>query len=465
MGGGASSKVRRDRSAVPAAARVIRFIYNLLFPIGLLLFLPRALVKMACRGNYGHKFGQRLGIYDAATRQRLRAHPRTWIHAVSVGEVAVALKLIAELREQEPAFHAVLTTTTSTGFAFASTRAAEWLEVMYNPLDWWPITRRAFAAISPVRIVLVEAEVWPNLVAIASARGVPIALVNARLSSRSEARFRRFVRFVRPTFSLLDLVCVQEAADVHRWAQLGVRPNRIRHVGSVKFDHTAEPPAQLPENLLRESGFNLGMPVLFGGSTHEGEEALLAKVWSEVRSEIPHLRLVIAPRHVERADSIAALLVSRRLRVVRRTNLPAVDDFDCLLLDTTGELQQWYSIATVVFIGKSITARGGQNPVEPIVAGKPVIFGPHMENFQPLARTLLRNDGAVQVHDAATLADAARNLLRDARSCLRLVANARKVLENHRGATVRTANLLVKLTTTGKRLATRGAASDIARFH
>ncbi|MDQ3625770.1 MAG: 3-deoxy-D-manno-octulosonic acid transferase, partial [Verrucomicrobiota bacterium] len=198
---------------------MIRLLYNLLFPVGLLLFLPAYLLKMRRRGNYRRNFGQRFASYSPDVQARLGQGrgERTWIHAVSVGEVAIALKLATKLRELDPAFQCVLTTTTPTGFAVGEQGAREWMQVMYNPLDFLPVVRRAFASIRPARLILVEAEVWPNLAAEARKRGVPIALVNARLSPRSERRFRQFRTWVAPTFQCLDLVCVQEEHDIERW--------------------------------------------------------------------------------------------------------------------------------------------------------------------------------------------------------------------------------------------------------
>src|SRR5499427_4491630 len=207
---------------------MIRFIYNLFWPLGLLIFLPGYFAKMIRRGGYREKFGQRFGIYDGEVRNRLSNQRSTWLHAVSVGEVNVALKLANALRTLEPDLRCVLTTTTTTGFALAGKSAPPWIEVMYTPLDYWPIMRRAFSVIRPARILLVEAEVWPNLVAAAHIRRIPLALVNARLSLRSERRFRRFRFFVAPTFRLLDLLCAQEAGDVGRWVAIGVARDRIR---------------------------------------------------------------------------------------------------------------------------------------------------------------------------------------------------------------------------------------------
>ena len=427
----------------------MRFIYNLFWPIGLLFFLPGYFTKMIRRGGYREKFGQRLGIYDHDLRDRLSNQKSTWLHAVSVGEVNVALKLANALRALEPDLHCVLTTTTTTGFALARKNALPWIEVMYTPLDYWPIMRRAFSVIRPARLLLVEAEVWPNLAAEAHARRIPLGLVNARLSPRSERRYRRFRFFVAPTFRLLDLVCVPERRDVERWAALSVPQNRIDVTGSIKFDPDVQAESQSVATSLREvlPAVHSESPVLFGGSTHRGEEEILAGVFLRLRGQFPLLRLFIAPRHVERLQEIRAQLGAFPLRVAPASEAVTggAADADCLLLDTTGELQRWYGIATVVFIGKSLTAFGGQNPVEPLLAGKPVVFGPHMENFATLAKTLVSNAGAIQVGDADSLERAIANLLRDSEARQHLVHNAHTALSEHEGATARTAALVHKL--------------------
>ncbi len=423
---------------------MIRLIYNLLWPVGLLLFLPGYLVKMFRRGGYREKFGQRLGIYHAALTEKLARQQTTWMHAVSVGEVAIALKLARQLRTLEPDLSCVLTVTTTTGFSFAEKIAPPWIEVMYMPLDFWPIMRRAFATIRPLRIVLIEAEVWPNLVACARRLEIPLVLVNARLSPRSEGRFLRFRRFVGPLFAQLDLVGVPDLTDIERWMALGVDRARIHHTGSIKYDPADQGIDMQPSRVA----FAPNDLVLFGGSTHRGEEEVLAQIFLKLRSSFPSLRLFIAPRHVERAREIRKQLENLGLTVLlvsERGNDPAVHP-DCVLLDKTGELQSWYGMATVVFVGKSLIAHGGQNPVEPITAGVPVVLGPHMENFSTLAKELVERNGAVQVADGAALEKAARTLLQDGEARRRLVVNAGQVLSGHRGATERTARLLVNLT-------------------
>ncbi|HSP44551.1 MAG TPA: glycosyltransferase N-terminal domain-containing protein [Chthoniobacterales bacterium] len=427
---------------------MIRFLYNLLYPLGLLFFLPGQIAKLVRRGNYRHKLGQRFGFYDEEVQARLASHRCTWIHAVSVGEVVIALKLASKLRQLDPDFFGVLTTTTTTGFHVANSEACQDMEVLYSPLDFWPIIRWAFAVIRPIRIVLVEAEVWPNFAAEARNRRISLALVNARLSKRSEARFQRFRSLIGPTFRCLDAVCVQEPEDVERWAALGIPRDRIHHMGSIKYDPAdVRLNPELPLEILRSFGIDRDSPILFGGSTHAGEEEILGEIFQRLQADFPSFVLIVAPRHVERAGEIREQLQGLGLNVCLRSEAghgcPTVPQ--CLVLDTTGELQHWYAVATIVFVGKSLTARGGQNPVEPILAGKPVLFGPHMENFSALAQALVANKAAVQVRDPNSLQQQIAWLLRDREAALKLVANAQSVLARHSGATDRTAKLVLDL--------------------
>ncbi len=431
---------------------MVRLIYNLLWPIGLLFFLPRYLIKMFRRGGYRENFGQRLGFYDPEVAQRRLAHPGpTWIHAVSVGEIAIALKFAHQLRQLETELQCVLTTTTTTGFAFARGQVPDWIEVMYMPVDFWPIMRRAFRTIQPKRIVLVEGEVWPNLMARAAKSGIPVALVNARLSPRSERRFVRFRDFVAPIFQKLNLVCVPTLEDVRKWRALGVLRETIHHTGSIKYDpaEMQKPPEDKEIRLFHLRPANPENPVLLGGSTHSGEEEILARVFRRLREKSPALTLVIAPRHVERIDQIQRKVEAMSFVVRRRSQSEshAQDRPDCILLDTTGELSLWYRIASIAFVGKSLTAHGGQNPVEPIVARVPVMFGPNMENFEPLASQLVAHHGAVSVRNESDLEQAAENLLGNPDIRERLAASAEEVLAQHRGATRRTAELVANLST------------------
>ncbi|MGH8163576.1 MAG: 3-deoxy-D-manno-octulosonic acid transferase, partial [Rhodanobacteraceae bacterium] len=264
----------------------------------------------------------------------------------------------------------------------------------------------------------------------------------------SEQRYRKFRPFVRPFFQKLDLVCVQEPEDVARWESLGLKAERIQVVGSIKFDPenvVARP--ERPRAILAALGIDASRPILLGGSTHPGEEKILGRIFQELRAEFPELFLVLAPRHVERAREVASQLRQLGLPPVLRSEATSPATNDCLLLDTTGELRDWYPVATIVFIGKSLAARGGQNPVEAIVADRPVVFGPHMENFARLAESLVATGGALQAHDETELGRYFAELLRDENARARCVREARRVLDAHRGATARTAQLLKEIPT------------------
>lgn len=425
--------------------KLLRFFYNLLYPLVLVVLLPWLVRRMVSRGKYRHKFGQRFAIYSQRVRHRLRDGGRTWVHAVSVGEVLIALKLIRHLREREPGRRFVLSTTTSTGFALANEQRSDWLEPIYNPLDFFLFTRRALDLIRPDQIVLVEAEVWPNLVCQARHRGIPVALVNARLSPRSESRFRAARLITAPIFNQLDVICVQEPEDVARWQSLGVSRERIVRTGSIKFDDadsaTREPRDFRP--ILDALGVPGNAPILLGASTHKGEEAALGRVYKTLKADIPDLLLLSVPRHVERSPEVKSDLEALGLSVQLRSEPASADARpDVLLVNTTGELRDWHACATVVFVGKSLLAKGGQNPAEPLMAGRATLFGPNMQNFALLVQGLLRHEGAVEVPNEAALPVAVARLLRDAGERERLVRNGQSVIASHRGATDRTCEVL-----------------------
>ncbi len=363
-----------------------------------------------------------------------------------MGEVVIALKLAEQLRALQPNLNCVLTTTTTTGHALAQKRAPDWMDILYAPLDFWPVMRRAFRVIAPQRIILIEAEVWPNLVAEATRRKTPIILANARLSPRSERRFRRFKFFVGPIFRRLDLVCVPTPEDAERWKNLGAIPSQIHAVGNIKYDVFNQPILSGAARRFIETRIEATRPILFGGSTHRGEEQILADVFCALRPEFPNLFLILAPRHVERANEVEAELRKRDLRSIRQTAAESrADELDCLLIDTTGELPGWYKFATIVFIGKSLTAHGGQNPVEAISAGKPVTFGPHMENFAGLAKQLIAEGGAICFQNSQEIMEQSRHLLRNPAEREKLATNALRVIQPHREAAVRTATLIEKI--------------------
>ena len=420
--------------------RVVRFFYNLLFPIVLLLLLPGFLIRMTRRGSYRHKFGQRLGIYSAGVREKIAGTNRVWVHAVSVGEVNIALKLIQSMREANPELGFVLSTTTSTGFKLAVSRKSAWLEPIYNPLDFYPVARRVVRLIRPRCLILVEAEVWPNILSEVRRLGAKAALVNARLSPRSEKRYRAARWLMAPVFNQLNLLCLQEPRDIDRWKSLGLDPSKLVLTGSIKFDDstTAPRPVRDFRPVLEAVGVLKDAPILLGGSTFEGEEVILAEVYKQLRQFHPDLFLILVPRHHERAETVARQLAQAGLTVMRRNKPFSEGRPDVLLVDTTGELAGWYCCATVVFVGKSLCAKGGQNPAEAIAAGAPVIFGPHMQNFSTLVRAFLHEEGAIEVDDACQIRNAIEALLSDPARRAEMVVKAAKCLEIHQGATKRT---------------------------
>ncbi|MEI6033719.1 MAG: 3-deoxy-D-manno-octulosonic acid transferase [Verrucomicrobiae bacterium] len=425
--------------------QLIRLAYNLVFPLVLLLMLPGFLIRMVKRGKYRHKFWQRFGFYSPRVLEKIGVGGRTWIHAVSVGEVLVALKLIRALREEDPARAFVLSTTTSTGFQLAARAKSQWLEPVYNPLDFFFSARRAVRTIRPEMLILVEAEVWPNIVCEARAAGAKIALVNARLSRRSEKRFRAARWITAPVFNQIDLLCLQEPDDLARWTALGVDQRRLTVTGSIKFDDGAIRPPKDFLPVLRALGVPDGAPVLLGGSTFDGEEAVLAEVFAALRKSRPDLFLILVPRHFERAAGLASQLEKSGLLVARRTQAAPGRCPDVLIVDTTGELRDWYACATVVFVGKSLCAKGGQNPAEPVAAGAPVIFGPNMQNFASLAGQFLRHGGAIEACDRPGLEAAAARLLDDPQLRAKMAAAAARSLDVHRGATARTVAALSRI--------------------
>ena len=428
-------------------------IYNLLLPLGLLFMLPGALMKMTRRGGKWTDLLQRLGLHDDATRAAIGELPlrRFWMHAVSVGEVNVARKLIARMLADAPDCAVVLSTTTPTGLALAKEcerRHAGRVVAIYSPVDFPGVPRRLLDLIRPRQLVLVEAEVWPNLVHACHRARIPVSLVNARLSPRSEKRLRMLRWIIAPVYRLLTRVLVQDEADIARWQSLGVRAESLQRTGSVKYDPegAAVPPSRIEElsRVLTERGVSLQRPVLLAASTHAGEEVEIARVFQRLQAKHRDLALLIVPRHVERRAEIVAELSAAGLHAALRSDPAAkVDAASVLIIDSTGELAAWQHLATLVVIGKSFLAEGGQNPAEAVMAGKAVLFGPHMENFKPLVEMLLEHRGALQVADFTALEQTCDRLLQNPAEAKALADRGLAALKAHEGATGRTAALLL----------------------
>ena len=438
--------------ALPAAACLPLRVYRLLFPVAFFLMLPGFLARMLRRGHWRHKFGQRFGFYAPEDRARLAPGGWIWIHSVSVGEMMMGIKLARTLQAARPGLKLLISTTTSTGYAVAREQIAKGgggLELIYYPVDALSGVRRALDLIRPAQVVMVDKELWPNMVSECYRRGIPVSIVNARLSPKSERGFRKWRRWVGPFFGMLERVCVQEPEDVERWQKLGVRHEALHCTGSLKFDFAAAEASRAPEfrALLQHASVKDETPILLAGSTFPGEEAALGRTLIALRQQHPNLFLIVVPRHVERTPEVEADLRALGLNPVLRTALaelpPGSPRPDVLVVNTTGELRDWYAVATVCFIGKSLMATGGQNPAEPVLAGRPVLFGPHMENFSALVRQFLAVEGAIQVPDEAGLIHEVGALLKNPARGEALVAQGRTVLAVHMGANARTAELLL----------------------
>lgn len=431
-------------------------LYNLLLPVGLVLMLPGAIVKMRRRNGRWRDLAQRIGYFDEATQKAIKALPqrqRLWVHAVSVGEVNVAKKLITRLLKTQPDLGIVLSTTTPTGHTLATELAAQHagrLVAIFSPVDLPGLGRLMLERIQPTQLVLVEAEVWPNLTNSAERLGIPVSLVNARLSPRSERRYRKFKWLISPIFRMLKQVLVQQEDDIARWEGLGVDRERIHLTGSVKYDPEGAtvPPAKIEElrGVLTRTGVSPSQPVILAASTHAGEEIELARVFQRLCEQIRDLALLIVPRHVERrAEIVSALSTIGLTSALRSDPASRVDSkAPVFVIDTTGELAAWQHLATLVVVGKSFLAEGGQNPAEAALAQKPVLFGPHMENFTPLVELLLKKKGAQQVENFDELGTASLALLQDAPKAAQMGLAGHRALQAHQGATQRSVERLIR---------------------
>lgn len=427
----------------------MRTIYNVLFNIGFLLGAPFYFFRLWRRGNWRDGFGQRFGKYSSKVKQALTNRRVLWIHAVSVGEVNLAALLVRALEERLPAFKFVISTTTTTGMGELKRKVPATVEKVYYPIDRRPWVRRACAVLHPSAAILVEAELWPNFLWHARRRGFPVMLVNARISDRSFPRYRRFGFLFRDLFGSLAAVSTQSERDAQRLRQLGCRGDAVRAVGSLKF----EPPAPSDQvldvaKLLRYAGRRDGAPVLLAASTHEGEEAVLAEIFLRLRMRHPDLFLVLVPRHFERARAVGSQLDRRDVRFQYRSEIrysgePKAGANDCLLVNSTGELRHFFPHASVVFIGKSLIGRGGQNPIEPAAEGRAIVFGPHMQNFADIVSRFVEAEAVIQVSDEAGLERALEDLLSHETQRTELGQRARRVVDENRGALARTVDMIV----------------------
>lgn len=411
--------------------------YRLLGPLLLIIALPSWLKKMIARGGWHTPFGERFGIYRD-DEEWDPSHARHF-HAVSVGETLIALKIIRALQEQDRS-RCVLAVSTATAYAIAQSSASDLLRVVYAPIDLWITVRLYLSRFQPRQIVLIEAEAWPELLQQCEARHIPVLMINARLSARSERRFRKLHAWISPMFRKLSLIAVQEQHDRDRFASLGIDLTKIHVTGSIKFDPAADrTPAHRPDFSHMLETLAAGKKIILAASTHDGEEAWIGKAILATGAFY-----LCVPRHAERRAEVTRDLESIGYHVTLRSQFSPTEQRDnaCLVVDSTGELKDWTAHADLVIIGKSFLAEGGQNPAEAIMAQKPLIFGPHMENFEPLASTLVQQQAVSQVTDQAELTQTIVKLLAEDEHAQQQIDRATAVLHQHHGATERSIALL-----------------------
>jgi 3-deoxy-D-manno-octulosonic-acid transferase len=429
-------------------------VYNFLFVVGFVCLAPHYLWRMRRRGGYRQDFGQRFGFYRPDISAQLAKGGRVWVHCVSVGEAFVALALADALRALKSDVRFVFSTATSTGYALLKDRTDPADVVIYWPIDFPPVMGKVLRLMRPAALILIEAELWPNVIRMLHVRRVPIFLCNGRISERSYRGYQRVRVFTRRILPMFEALCVQTRADEERLSALGAPAERLHLMNSAKY--RLEPPNSEREAeakaLLAEAGLDADRPLVLGGSTWPGEESALLDVYDGLRGEFPEMRLVLAPRHVERCPEIAEEIERRGLRLALRSRLlrdPAPSEAtarpappDVFLLDTTGELKYFYPAVQLVFMGKSLCAEGGQNIIEPAQYGRPIVVGPHMQNFPVILEDFLLAGAIRVVRNSNELRDEVRRLLHNPECLTELGANAGRLIREKAGAVEQTAALI-----------------------
>jgi 3-deoxy-D-manno-octulosonic-acid transferase len=413
---------------------VAHLAYNLL----LLLLLPFGLAalgwRLLTRPEYREGIGERFGrVAPSPAGRRV-----VWLHAVSVGEVLSATPLVAAVRERYPDAHIVVSCGTPTGRAMARTRLKGADRVVYLAYDYAPLVAAASRRLHPDLLVLVESELWPNLLRTAARRGTPVLVVNGRISRRSFPRYLAARPLFRAALGGVRGFLMQTKRDARYVRRMGAPADRVEVAGNIKYDQpVVDYPPQELERLGRDLGIPPGAPVLLAGSTHAGEEEALARAYQALAPDVPGLVLVLGVRHPNRAADVVAALGRMGIQAGRKT-LGDCKGKGVVLLDTIGELAAHYRLAAVAFVGGSLVPVGGHNPLEPAAAGIPVVYGPHVQNFAAPCATLEAAGAAVRVADEAALVAALRELLTDPEARARMGAAGAAVVTENRGAVAHT---------------------------
>jgi 3-deoxy-D-manno-octulosonic-acid transferase len=411
-------------------------LYSLLYGCALVLSAPYFVYRSLREPGFGASLRER----GFGARVNPGGEHSIWIHAVSVGEVIAAGILVPHLREAFPAARIALSVTTPTGRRVAEEKLSGVDDLFYCPFDLSFVLRTMMARVRPRALVVIETEIWPNLLREARRAGAMTLLVNGRISDRSFPGYLRIRFFLKRCLKEIDRFLMQSETYARRIEEMGAAPSSVRVVGSLKFDAAPDGASKPAARVTPE-----GRRVLVAGSTLDPEERIVFSVFERLRVPAPDLFLVVAPRHVPRFDAVWELASSRGLRVARRSSGERVGDADVLLLDTLGELASVYAEADYAFVGGSLASWGGHNIIEPARFGKPVLFGPHMQNFADVARIFLDAGAALQVRDEAELESALRDLLERRERRDELSEKARAVVAGNRGAARRTVDELKEI--------------------
>jgi 3-deoxy-D-manno-octulosonic-acid transferase len=442
------------------------FAYSLLTLVVFVVVSPYFLYQAIRYNKYIGSLRQRLGFLPITFN--IDAEESIWIHAVSVGEALTARALAADLKARYPGLRLFVSTTTIAGQQVARRSLSDVDAVFYFPFDWTFIVRRILNLVRPRLFVMMETEIWPNLLRECRRRGVKTAVINGRISLRSYPRYRLIRPFFRRVLADVDRFCMQSEESARRLIDLGADPARVTMTGSLKFD-SLEVPApsgtgvahgKPRDRLLRFFRVSPTRTVIVAGSTMRGEEAAVLTAFRRVKDTKSHVLAILAPRHPDRFGEVERLARDAGFVTTRRSELPidAEPRADVVVLDSLGELAQLYQVATVVFVGGSLADHGGHNILEPAVYGKPVIFGPHMQNFKEIAEAFLSNGAAIQVRSEQELDDTILALVRDPVQRARLGAAARALVEANRGAKGKTLAVIGELLPAGS-----GGAGGVVR--
>lgn len=427
------------------------FLYNVLLALAVAILLPKFLLDAWRYGKYLSSLKERLGYLEKFDHN---GHPVLWLHCVSVGEAQAALPLLRAIRRDLPQYRIVVSTVTVTGQQLArEIFKGEAERVFYFPLDWPWTVRRTLRAIEPSLVLIMETELWPGFLRECRGRTTPVAIVNGRLSEKSFRRYRLIPSFVSRVVDCLDLAVMQTAADAGRIRSLGLKADRVFISGNVKFDAGTPSEHEAFTNELAARFNPKGAPVILAASTHDPEERVIIESLQQLLRQQPNVKLMIAPRHRERFAEVASQLQASGLRWVRRTAEPTAADSDCqvVLLDTIGELRSLFALGTIVFVGGSIAPVGGHNILEPAAVGACIVTGPHTENFREIVDTFAQAEALVQLAPVPkrelvrSLVAAFSELLESSERRTVLGNQARKLVDENRGATARTMEILRRL--------------------